>query len=501
MKVFDLHCHPTLKPMLTLARQRETPWDEVDNIASKIFDSQSNLEQLLDGNCNLACVGLMAIETAFLQGCLVQTVAGPVKYIDKRQVKRIAQKVPGYCYEDLLDQEIKSVVQHASNPHESWESVKWIQSMDEYDADDMDTLHLIATLEGGHGLYHGRNKADDIDLMVEKIKAYRKGNPVRLLYITLTHISQNVFANHSYAIKILGKKPFLPLGNGITEKGHKIIQTCLDDTLEGNPIFIDIKHLSLVSRLQFYKAYGDKPMIASHMAVTGCSYHKKPIFKVRKKKAHDVYKVKYKRQAGYLPNTYFNPDSINLYDEDIEAILRSGGLIGLILDERVLGYSKSDTSKEFISNHEWDAFIAPDGVQQDLSAMEMDSEQDATDDAQDLAMELEEEDRLAGIGTEPKKSERYIHLLHLLNNIMHIIKVGQAMDGDIDPTKHIVLGSDFDGLVNAVDCCLTAEGFNNLRFELMEVMEQYASDLIDDPTACANDMFYNNGVNFLKKHY
>ncbi|MEZ4901194.1 MAG: hypothetical protein R2822_05235 [Spirosomataceae bacterium] len=36
----------------------------------------------------------------------------------------------------------------------------------------------------------------------------------------------------------------------------------------------------------------------------------------------------------------FNASSINLFNEDIEAIFNSNGLIGIALDQRVLGYSE-----------------------------------------------------------------------------------------------------------------------------------------------------------------
>lgn len=500
MKTFDLHCHPTLKPMLILEKHRESPWEEVDNIANKIFDSQSNLNQLLDGNCNLACVGLMAIETAFLKGALIQTVAGPVRYVDKRQVRRIARRVKGYCYPDLLEQEIDSVINHAVNKDEPWERVKWISSMDEYDADDMDTLHLIASLEGGHGLYYGRNQSDDIVTIVEKLKGYRKNDPLRLFYITLTHISQNIFANHAFAIKILGKKPFLPKGNGITDAGHQVINTCLSDKLEGKPILIDIKHLSLVARKQFYQQYGDKPMIASHMAVTGCSWHKKPIIKMRKKNAHPVYKVKYERPKGHINGTKFNPDSINLYDEDIQAILQSGGLIGLILDERVLGYSKKDKSKEFISDKEWNEFIAPLSASE-LDALAMSDDEERVDEENEQPVEAEETALLAGDGNTRGAEHSRVHLLHLLNNIMHIMKVGQAMGNGIEAGKHIVIGSDFDGLINAIDTCPTAEFFEHLQNHLVDAIELYAPDIIPNPAAFIDDIFYNNGIAFLKQHF
>jgi microsomal dipeptidase-like Zn-dependent dipeptidase len=211
-----------------------------------------------------------------------------------------------------------------------------------------------------------------------------------------------------------------------------------------------------------------------------------------------VFKVKYERRKGYLPETYFNPNSINLYDEDIQAILQSGGLIGLILDERVLGYSNRDKCKEFVSKDEFSKFLSPDDSRVDFPMMSDD--EDIQDDLEDVAMEYEEESLMAGYGGLRSFTKKRIHLLHLLNNIMHIIKVGNKLEG-IDASKHISIGSDFDGLINAIDVCPSAEEYEDLKRELSLFIDVYASDLIPNSVMFVNDMFYNNGVNFLNNNF
>lgn len=503
MKVFDLHCHPTLKPLLSLKEERPTPWFDInikaDNIAGNIYDSQSNFEQLLDGGCNLACVGLMGIETEFLRRCLVKVLSGPVKYIDKKQVKKIGRAASGSTYEDLLKEEVESVINSPANPEDEDEKVKFISSMNEYNEEDQDTLHLIASLEGGHGLYYGKNEYAESSRLVNKIKAFRVGEPVQLFYLTLSHISQNALANHAFAIKILKKSVFYPENKGISELGHEIIQTCLSDELPGKPVLIDVKHLSLAARNEFYAKYAsyNKPIIASHVAVAGCSNRKKPIIKVRKRKVHPVYKVKYKREPGYLPDTFFNPDSLNLYDEDITAILKSGGFIGLILDERVLGYPKNKTtSKEFISEKEWDEFIAPiENVQY------MSDEEDIEDDVENDTIENELNEEFEGKVKEKDKNLQRLHAMYLLNNILHIIKVGDAIGNGVDPRKMIGIGSDFDGLIDPVQTCTSAEQFDDLADELKNLLEHYQFDEIGNVNEFIENFFYRNGLEFLKKNF
>jgi microsomal dipeptidase-like Zn-dependent dipeptidase len=500
MKVFDLHCHPTLKPLLSVPKKRDTPWVDIKSLF-KIYASQSNLKQILKGGCNIACVGLMAIEAQMLKEWLVKVLSIPVRSLDTVQIDNIVNIKPGCTYEDLLGQEINSVINNPVYGTTPTFKVKFINSINDYNAADSETLHLIGSLEGSHGMYSAKNQKqgthgiiDDKAHIIATLESFKREFPIRLFYITLTHICQGAMANHAFAMKILPKKGFLPLESGITSLGHEVIKICQRTGPSEKPILIDIKHLSLVSRIQFYKAYNQLPIIASHMAVTGCSYSEKPIFKVRKKRNHAVYKVKYKKMNGYLPDIFFNPNSINLYDEDIVEILKSKGLIGLIFDERVLGLvngSAADndddddddahTCKEFVSTSEFNGFIAPDKP--------------------DYFVERDTDAQCTFVpGAAPVGPTA---TLCLLNNIMHIIKVGtkyQAVTG-VDPLKHIVIGTDFDGMIDSVSNCPTFVQLPKLRKDLDAAIQMYAHDLIPNTDQFLDDFFYNNGLQFMKKNF
>ncbi|MFT3738293.1 MAG: hypothetical protein QM786_06015 [Breznakibacter sp.] len=220
-KIFDLHCHPTLKPLLLRPQNRPTPWDAIKEPAvealKNIYDSQCNCEQLIDAGCNIACVGLMSIETEMVDRTIVKLLAGPVKHIDRQQVRHIAQVKEGATYHDLFDQEVESILKTPNNPHDPSDRVKFISSMAQYDEHDSHTLHLIASLEGGHGLYSPQNQRQSANEVVandsailQRITGLRRQHPVRLLYITLTHIGPNAIANHAFGIKGLRKIYFFP---------------------------------------------------------------------------------------------------------------------------------------------------------------------------------------------------------------------------------------------------------------------------------------------------
>lgn len=143
---------------------------------------------------------------------------------------------------------------------------------------------------------------------------------------------------------------------GFTDKGLRAIQQLLsvkiqsddsvvDDPNQGRRVLVDTKHMSASSRLEFYnkiiRPYALRPevrlakdgqaplacipVIASHSAYSGIDSLETMI-------------------AGYFEENDFpragNPFNywnINLSDEDIEMIVTTGGMIGLNLDQRVLG--------------------------------------------------------------------------------------------------------------------------------------------------------------------
>ncbi|MBN4066082.1 membrane dipeptidase [Candidatus Amoebophilus asiaticus] len=511
-QLFDLHCHPSLKPMFSLPGNRSSCWHTIeitaDNVLENIIDSQSNLQQLLDGGVNLACIALHPVEMAVAKRQLLQIASLFVNYLDPEQLLNIAEAHT--TYQQLLHEELTNLLSEEENPAHNQQKIKIIKSISEYDSEDKNTLHLILAVEGGHAFYYEKNSDWDIHKIMNNIEAYKQPDKPRLLYITLTHLAPNALANHAYGNKIFSKSAFIPKGYGLTSLGKSFIRKCYDDT-NNRRILIDIKHMSLRARQHFYgfrktNVYDDIPIIASHVAVTGLSWDQKfPIEKYRSPIRKRFTKIKYKKVPGIIPGTFFNPISINLYEEDIIQILQSKGLIGIILDERILGAGKQlidgalkTTEKEFIYNREKNLFIKPEFNYKSESWFRSLFTVFDSEDKEDEWHELND-----GSARSQTAHRAEMHRKYFINNLLYIIKVGSSIP-DVDPWKHICIGSDFDGLINPVDFCKTSQDFGKIDVCLKTHLLEYANLIgvdIDDIDKISHQIMFQNAFDFLEANF
>ncbi len=143
------------------------------------------------------------------------------------------------------------------------------------------------------------------------------------------------------------------MNEGFNEKGWAVLRqllsltgdNALDEANLGKRILIDVKHLSVVARKEYYDniiepcmAKGDViPVIASHVAYSGRKTLKQLINNIDKEK--DGLTVK-------RFSNDFNAWNINLCDEDILLIFKTGGLIGINLDQRILAIPEEDHKNE-----------------------------------------------------------------------------------------------------------------------------------------------------------
>ena len=210
-----------------------------------------------------------------------------------------------------------------------------------------------------------------------------------------------------------------------------------------------------------------------------------------------VYEVVYlKPLSRHFENTYHNCSSINLYDEDIENILLSGGIIGLSFDQRILGFADESVipdltvphDQEYISHQEADFFLGPQPTS--LPVWPDDANVWAAEDFEELDPSL------------------YIetHRRFLANNIIHILWVANKNDSiNIqDAAKQICIGTDFDGLINAIDCCKQTTGMQQLKKDIRSDIQKGLSKIFGNTNTITADelldnIFYNNGKNFMLK--
>ena len=331
---------------------------------------------------------------------------------------------------------------------------------------------------------------------------------VRILYLTLCHFSPcGAVGTHAFAIAGVPAKKlkfFFPDQNpgGIQELGWRIIDTCLNH----DPItLIDVKHMSLRSRLQYYTfaAQRNVPVLASHVGVCGLSWktwlnnlldpthQDQRRFRINDDQVLCISKrPKGIRKGKYI--TKFNPQTINLFDEDLVAIANSGGLIGLTADQRILGWSNKQTIAEVLAMDDFQELCRQTGqiiLAKDLKKCTAQFLESCLEDYETLMMgEPEEEhakERVKNLteGTVRKRNQevaqkmarnKKAHTYYFANNLLYVVDV-LGKNGVAEPWNHVALGSDFDGLIDAINSFKTADRSHLFERDLHKVLVEYLS--------------------------
>lgn len=497
MPYADFHVHGNFKTYFTGydVQAKESPWKKinftVDNFlfrkSNRIFSSQSSFSQLHKGQLGLGVMPLYSTERGFPDSFLLKALDFFSKKIDHRLFKAIRENKVTYYQQ--LDDCFKHLERAVTDNVPGSQSINFTRTFADIDPAKM---NIVFSLEGAHAFLNSFdevNTPQGLQDIEDRIKAYKKKNPApgnthpRIFILNVTHLTMAPFTNHSFGIKIISHEDFIPQGQGITQAGLRIIHTALSQDAEHHPMIIDIKHMSLESRKSYYQirrqSYPDIPIVASHAGVTGISYEHVNDYiehiyaaKVNKRNCNLVCHVK---PSGLIPFTEFNPWSINLYDEDIAEILLSGGIIGISLDQRILGTGK--VAREKMSKSET------------FPGITLDHPVVAKDPDEEAAIEDAE-----------------LHFRHFCNNLFHILKVGSRTFGPgVDVWKQIVIASDFDGLIDAVDFCVNGEAYSNIGSYMMDKMPQLALEAgitLPYPLQPLIDgILYTNGYDFLKKYY
>lgn len=495
MAIADFHCHVSFKPTLALKENRPDCWFTIDSqILSKILDSQSNLQQLAEGDVNLAFATVYGLEPGVARQFLLHLLDPAIPVLDRKQLIKLRDaKVTS---NESVREEIEALRRDGALPGKP-KKAKIISSAAEYDPNDANTIHLVLNMEGGHNLYGPGNRGDDRDVLIANLNWFKQpGNP-RLLYIALAHLEHASVCSHASGIKIFGKKSFLPQGRSFSNPDFRIAEVAMADT--GRKIFIDTRHMSLESRRDFHtwknrpaSPYKNEPVICSHAGVTGASWDAHmPITQSRYKGNKQFFKLKYNaRPSTLVPGTHFNPCSINLFDEEIVLIAKSGGLIGVSLDIRILG-GKVNGLKECVTIGEKYLFKT-DVLDEKVSAAELFDDEDRRDERDEPFPQYSNEEKAPDFG-----------MRHLVNNILHIVKVCTAA-GVVDPWSHVVLGSDYDGLIEPIGGYPNASKLKNMATDLTTYLTRYAPDAgvaIPDVAAVVQKFMHDNAEQFLLKHF
>ncbi len=343
--------------------------------------------------------------------------------------------------------------------------------------------YMCFSIEGGHNLSNVPiRQGVKSETPEAQLKEIQENSTLDFISINLCHLSEipeqhlGTFAQGmtSAAKLAFSSEDFMPkTGFGLSELGKKVIKQAL--THAERPILIDVKHASLYTRLQYYdhkktlekefSAVNRLPIISSHTGFVFTSVKNlldQKLFRSETKQDGSTRTSKISSQNRKIGKTddtinsglYANPWTINLFDEDIVAIFQSRGLIGISMDQRILGATKSflDSDKttffdeEYIPFYEWKKLFS-EGQLPEREMVER--------------------------GVAPSRPERHIMLLCL--HIVYAVRIGYELvewsEGE-SPWDHICMGSDYDGLINPINGFDTIADCNKLRDGLIKYLPQ-----------------------------
>lgn len=510
MPYFDFHVHPALKPQMSVPAQLPSPWEMIRirfkrpnlitallrcNGINEVVDSQASLAQLIQGKVNLIAIALHPPETAMMNDGLIQRMAEEeqTQFIDLARITDIGS---GDIYYRMLNEEIFNL---ENNLQLNGKKLKLIKSIDDYKWSDNSTICAILTIEGPHAFFSARQHRPQSEIFLNFWGNFEEFTTAhRIFSLNIAHLQDNDFCNHAYGIQIFKPAPFFPNGNGITQHGFRLLQR-----MKEKSILLDIKHMSLYARKQLYDyriAETEVPIICTHAGLTGISVNDRGRYIIDAGNQGDHLAVKFYKPSGYLPGTSFNASTVNLYDEDVREIIFSGGMIGLSLDQRILGtpaeWMMGDDNMGDLYEEE---FISPAESGYFLNVVR------STPDNSDIIMRED-------ITQHDKQDWPRFHARHFLNHVFHLFKIADKFNfNKAVMAKLICIGSDFDGMINPVDSCRNVTQFDKFKKYLIENFLEWETDFTEvtgirisnfiSPEELLENIFYKNGVDFLKQWY
>ena len=354
----DLHCHPAMKPLghsfsrkkkgqnNSNKNRRNSIWqydppsliDKILNIITGLTKfRQANIQALHYGDVKIISASLYPLERGFVcnklgKGLPADVLANFATGMGKKRIDYI-QAIKDY-YKDLeLEYDFYKQLngkninikggKHNYRLAKNFTEIKTAMSVLEDK-----TVFVVLSIEGGHVFGTGLapkviTKPATVMANVKKVKNW----PHRPLFITMAHHFYNELCGHSRSLEGLVAKwsdQSEGLDTGFRPLGRKVLKELLDNK-DGKRIYIDIKHMSPKSRMEYFgmldTTYKNEniPLIVSHGAVNGLI-------------SHDNQTIGNQRTAGK-----FREGEINFYDEELVKVAKSNGIFGLQLDERRIG--------------------------------------------------------------------------------------------------------------------------------------------------------------------
>lgn len=474
----DIHVHPTMKPANSgHPKPRYNLWEDFKHVdptynTSRYVSrnsmaiakySQSNFYKMVEGRVRVIFNSLYPLERGFINLRNIPNVLTRKKVqlellalmtgMDPKRVGHM-RKQTDYFKELIREYEFLVANQGPSpdGQHEHEIATNYDHLRDILKR--KNALVSIVCVEGAHVFFDKKmmsgemNKKELKKGLYDNIMAVKEWEHPPFI-INLAHHFYNQLSGHAksfFKIEIaeglLNQKKGLNVG--LEGLGIKAMKEMLSNR-NGKRIHIDTKHMSLKSRQEYYRWIGSYnylnknnniPIISSHTGVNGYKTMSGSL-----RKSDNMSKIK---------EGYFFKWSINISDEEIELIHRSGGIMGIMVDATKLGGGKF----------------------------------------------------YAGLSRLKDAKERKAAYLKLIwDNIFHVVHViGDRSGWDI-----IAMGTDYDGAIHHIEGYDSEASMPDLYDDLRDYLEDhnYQKDLWygHEPTEILNKVFQKNAMDFLERYF
>jgi microsomal dipeptidase-like Zn-dependent dipeptidase len=473
---------------------KESVWYEKEPIIDTTIPvanySQASMIQLAKSNVKIVFASLYPIEQGFfnLNGSTSEEDELLIDLFLRFPPKRVASvKSHDHDYFDDLTNEYHWLKKDESKPEGDhsfiiaggFEDVKNHFGLDNNFniANHESPVVVILTIEGAHSLGCGQENTkhidpDDLDNIdtqalltklkqnINIIKNWDGGNHCPL-FITFCHHFWNQLCGHSISFAKMANKVMNQDNSAnpeyntpFTKLGMEVLHELVKRNENGKRILIDTKHMTVSARKWYYQfaLENDLPVFTSHSASNEID---------DLDISHEKCDSHYNADKKYQKSQTFNNWDINLTREEIILVVKTGGLIGLNFDQRIL------TGKVQLAFVKFRQFFSC----------------------------------LAG--------KRRLWAKPIVNNIIGIVQILATEFGPEDNRiwEHITIGSDFDGIINPLHKYNTVEEYASLLPVLCELLRaQRSLEILKNKTDEQIDeiiegFMFKNVLRFLSKNY
>lgn len=337
--------HPSILRDFLDPRSKASLWNDKRpcRILNKLFGelafakfSQSNLTAAREGNSRVVSLSLYPIEKEFLSQSFDQKLTGIplfknfVTAVSDARIKYI--QGPDYRYfDDTVAQYeyLKTSAELSRGTKQEFFLASTYSEIEMLLQQHPSALIGFISIEGANVFYPTKEvRKEHINQVLINIETVKNWEHPPLM-ISLAHHFYNGFVSHEESlVKMVRNLGNIDQSKGCNEElspipgfhyytaeGISVIDKLLDNSC-GRRILIDLKHIDYRGRCEYYqyikKNYNNEvPVVFSHAAV-----------------------------GAETEEGWFNTWTINLNNDDIKAVWETRGLIGLELDQRLLGFNE-----------------------------------------------------------------------------------------------------------------------------------------------------------------